>query len=91
MAKTGRGPDLEALDRLEEKVRLLVALIGRMRTEQARLADEHQRLTSELDAARARLKELEGVPAEVQALREERELIRTRVGTLLEQIEGLNL
>jgi FtsZ-binding cell division protein ZapB len=91
MAKTGRGTDLEALDRLEEKVKLLVALIGRMRTEQSRMADEHQRLTGELDAARGRLKELEGAPAEVQALREERDLIRTRVGTLLEQLDGLNL
>jgi FtsZ-binding cell division protein ZapB len=91
MAKTGRGTDLEALDRLEEKVKLLVALIGRMRTEQSRMADEHQRVTGELDAARVRLKELEGAPAEVQALREERELVRTRVGTLLEQIDGLNL
>ncbi|MEW5983397.1 MAG: cell division protein ZapB [Acidobacteriota bacterium] len=91
MAKSGKGTDLEVLDRLEEKVRLLVALIGRMRAEQTRLAEEHQRLSRELDGARARLKELEGAPAEVQALREERDLIRARVGTLLEQLEGLNL
>ena len=44
MLKTARPVDTESLDRLEEKVKLLVALIGRMRTEQARLADEHQKV-----------------------------------------------
>ena len=50
MLKTVRPVDTEALDRLEDKVKLLVALIGRMRTEQARMADEHQKMSKELDA-----------------------------------------
>ena len=91
MLKTARPVDTEALDRLEDKVKLLVALIGRMRTEQARLADEHQRVSKELEAARARLQEVEGATAEMAALKDERDLIRTRVGSLLEQLEGLNL
>ena len=91
MLKTARPVDTEALDRLEDKVKLLVALIGRMRTEQARLAEEHQRVSKELEAARARLQEVEGATAEIAALKDERDLIRTRVGSLLEQLEGLNL
>jgi FtsZ-binding cell division protein ZapB len=91
MLKTARPVDTEALDRLEEKVKLLVALIGRMRTEQARLADEHQRVSKDLEAARTRLQEVEGATAEMAALRDERDLIRARVSSLLEQLEGLSL
>jgi FtsZ-binding cell division protein ZapB len=91
MVKTGRPVDTETLDRLEEKVKLLVALIGRMRTEQARMDDEHQKVEKELEAARVRLQEVEGATAEISSLKEERDVIRTRVGSLLEQLEGLNL
>ena len=91
MAKTGRAVELEGLDRLEDKVKLLVALIGRMRTEQARMADEHQRVSTELDTARAKLLEADGATAEVVALKDERDLIRARVSSLLEQLEGLSL
>ncbi len=91
MLKTARPVDTEALDRLEEKVKLLVALIGRMRTEQSRLADEHQKVSKELDAARARLQEAEGTTAEIVSLKDERDLIRARVSSLLDQLEGLNL
>ena len=91
MLKTARPVDTEALDRLEDKVKLLVALIGRMRTEQARLADEYQRVSTELDTARAKLLEADGATAEVVALKDERDLIRARVSSLLEQLEGLSL
>lgn len=91
MLKTARPVDTEALDRLEEKVKLLVALIGRMRTEQARLADEHQKVSKELETARARLLEVEGATAEIAILKDERDLIRARVSSLLEQLEGLSL
>lgn len=91
MLKTARPVDTEALDRLEEKVKLLVALIGRMRTEQARLADEHQKVSKELETARARLLEVEGATAEIATLKDERDLIRARVSSLLEQLEGLSL
>ena len=91
MLKTARPVDTEALDRLEEKVKLLVALIGRMRTEQARMADEHQKMSKELEATRVRLLEVEGAAAEISTLKDERDLIRARVSSLLEQLEGLNL
>lgn len=92
MAKVAvRGVDLEPIDRLEEKVKLLVGMIDRLRADQVRAADEHTRLTRELDGLRARLNDAEGVSGELAALREERNLIRSRVGEMLTQIESLNL
>jgi regulator of replication initiation timing len=86
-----RGIDLEPIDRLEEKIKALVGMIERLRNEQVRMADENTRLVRELDSARARLAEAEGAGAEITALREERDLIRTRVGEMLQHLESLNL
>jgi len=86
-----RGVDLEPIDRLEEKVKLLVGVIDRLRADQARAADENTRLNRELDGLRARLTEAEGTSSELTALREERALIRSRVDEMLTQIESLNL
>jgi regulator of replication initiation timing len=86
-----RGVDLEPIDRLEEKVKMLVGVIDRLRAEQARAADETTRLTRELDAMKARLADAENTSTELTALREERDLIRARVGEMLTQIESLNL
>ena len=92
MAKVAvRGVDLEPIDRLEEKVKLLVGVIDRLRADQARAADENTRLSRELDGLRARLTEAEGTSSELTALREERALIRSRVDEMLTQIESLNL
>lgn len=86
-----RSVDLEPIDRLEEKVKLLVGMIDRLRAETAQASDENARLTRELDAARARLSDAESTSGEVLALREERNLIRSRVDDMLQQIESLNL
>ncbi|HEX2445650.1 MAG TPA: cell division protein ZapB [Vicinamibacterales bacterium] len=83
--------DLEPIDRLEEKVRLLVGMIDRLRAEQARTLEENQRLAREMDALRARIADAQGASAEVESLREERELIRSRVVEMLQRIEALNL
>ena len=86
-----RTVDLEPIDRLEEKVKLLVGVIERLRGESARMAEENTRLAQELDGMRARLHDAEGAGAEITALREERDLIRSRVAEMLQQIESLNL
>ena len=86
-----RTVDLEPIDRLEEKVKLLVGMIDRLRAENAKAADDNARLSRELDTARARLQDAETVTAETAALREERDLIRSRVDEMLQQIESLNL
>ncbi|MEI6667616.1 MAG: hypothetical protein WCP29_05610 [Acidobacteriota bacterium] len=91
MSKTEQPIEADALDRLEDKVRLLVALVGRMRSELSQTADALQRTTRDLDDAKVRLKQAEGASAELAALTEERDMIRTRVGSLLAHIEDLNL
>ena len=83
--------ELEPIDRLEEKVKLLVAMVDRMKSEQARAAEENQRLSRELDAARARLAANDALASELSALQEERDMIRTRVTDMLEQLEALSL
>lgn len=90
-AVAARSIDLEPIDRLEEKLKALVGMIERLRADGVRMAEENTRLSRELDAARARLADAEGANAEVTALREERDLIRSRVGDMLLQIESLNL
>jgi hypothetical protein len=91
MAKTLEGVDLRPVDRLEEKIKLLISVLERSRSEQARLADESQRLTREVEALRLRLAEAERVSADMSALRDERDQIRHRVAEMLEQLEGLQL
>jgi regulator of replication initiation timing len=83
--------DLEPIDRLEEKVRMLVSMIDRLRAENVKAAEDNGRLARELDAMRTRLADAEGTGAELTALREERDLIRNRVTEMLDQIEALNL
>jgi len=86
-----RSVDLEPIDRLEEKVQMLVTMIGKLKSDNARAADENARLTRELDAVRAQLADSESGLAEVEALRMERETIRGRVSDMLEQLDGLAL
>ena len=92
MAKTAtRSVDLEPLDRLEDKVKRLVAMVDRMTAEQAKAAEEHQRLKNEIEALRARAASSEALTTELAALKDERDLIRSRVGEMLDQLEALNL
>ena len=108
MAKTAvvaPSIDLEAIDRLEQKLKQLVGVLDRTRTEQAslteeltrtrteqaRAAEENTRLRAEIESARARLSDAEGTSAALTALRGERDQIRGRVGEMLKQIESLNL
>jgi regulator of replication initiation timing len=86
-----RTVDLEPIDRLEEKIKLLVAMVTRLRAEQAKAADDNARLTHEISALRAQLADSEGVTSEIETLRGEREMIRARVGDMLEQLEHLSL
>ncbi len=92
MAKTAtRGIELEPIDRLEEKLKLLVGMVERMKAEQARAAEENQRLLRELDASRARLEASDSLSAELSSLREERDVIRARVGEMLEQLDAISM
>lgn len=70
---------------------MLVSVIDRLRTDSTRASEENARLARELETMRGRLAEAEGTGTELVALREERELIRSRVSDMLEQIESLNI
>jgi regulator of replication initiation timing len=83
--------DLAALDRLEQKVRLLVTEMGRLRTERATQAEDNRRLSGELDAALAKLADVEGATAEMAVLRRERDQVRSRVAGILEHLEALDI
>ena len=91
MAKqaAARTVDLEPIDRLEQKVKLLVNVVTGLRAEQTKAAEENARLTQEIDALRARLSDAQGVNAELDALRHEREAIRQRVAEMLSHLEAL--
>lgn len=92
MAKTlTRSVDFEPIDRLEEKMKLLVHMVEQLRGEQTTLKDENARLTRTVASLEAQIAESEGTGAELTMLREERDVIRGRVTEMLEQLEALNL
>lgn len=91
MSRTGTSTEVLPIDRLEEKVRQLVGVIDGLRAERAKAAEEISKLQHELEASRARLAEFSTLSAEVGSLREERDLIRERVGEMIAQIDKLNL
>lgn len=90
MAKT-MGVGVEPFDRLEEKIKLLVSTIARLKGEHTRLSEENGRLQRELTALTERLTAAEQTGTEMVALREERDLIRTRVGEILAELDTLKL
>jgi regulator of replication initiation timing len=81
--------DLDPIDRLEEKVKLLVSVVAQLRREHANVLDENSRLMRDLEGMRARLAENEVTGSELTAMREERDLIRARVSEMLEQLEAI--
>lgn len=88
---TKAAPGLESIDRLEEKIKLLVNTIVRIKGEQGRVAEENVKLKAEIESLKARIATAETAGAEVMSLREERDLIKTRVADMLKQLDGLNL
>jgi len=88
-AAAARTTELDPIDRLEEKVKLLVGVITGLRAEQARSADEHARLTQEIITLRARLADADATGGELTALRQERDVVRSRVAEMLQHLEGI--
>ena len=84
-----RTTDIEPIDRLEEKIRRLVAMITQLRGEQSRSADENARLAQEIDCCARGWPMPEACGVELTALRDEREIeSATRVAEMLEQLES---
>jgi regulator of replication initiation timing len=89
MKTATRTVDLAPIDRLEDKVKALVALVDRLKGDAARLAEDNARLAREVEGLHGRLADAETASGEILALREERDLVRTRVAEMLEQLEGI--
>ena len=77
MATQTKTAGLESIDRLEDKIKLLVTTIGRLK--------------SEIETLKGRVSNAETAGAEVVSLREERDVIKSRVADMLKQLDGLNL
>jgi regulator of replication initiation timing len=88
-ALAAHAVDLEPIDRLEEKITRLVSMVAQLRAEQATALDENARLSQEIDSLRARLAEADSTSTELLALRDERDLIRSRVSEMLQQLEAI--
>ena len=88
-AVAAHSVDLEPIDRLEEKITRLVAMVTQLRAEQARALDENARLTQEIAVMRERLADADSANSELLALRDERDVIRTRVSEMLQQLEAI--
>ena len=84
-----RATDLDPIDRLEEKIKLLVQMVTRLRNDQEKAANDNARLVQEIDMLRSRLAEAQGAQAELDALRGERDAIRDRVAEMLAQLESI--
>ncbi|MEO8678217.1 MAG: cell division protein ZapB [Vicinamibacterales bacterium] len=91
MATKTTGAGLEPIDRLEEKIKLLVNTIVRLKGEQTRLGEDNARLQREVDTLKAGVADAATKSAEMMSMREERDLIRSRVTEMLQQLDGLNL
>jgi regulator of replication initiation timing len=83
--------EFDAIERLEDKVRKLVGVVEQLRADHGRLSAENRNLSDELGTLRKRLVESEGTAAEITALRDERDQIRTRVTDMLTQLEALDV
>lgn len=84
-------PGLETIDRLEDKIKLLINTISRVKGEHSRVSEENGKLRAEIETLKGRLNTAETAGAEVITLREERDLIKNRVTDMLKQLDGLNL
>lgn len=89
MVKQAMGTDLDPIDRLEEKVKLLVNVISQLRAERAHALEQVSKLSEDVNVLRARLVDAEHSGSELSVLREERDAIRTRVSDMLQQLEGI--
>jgi regulator of replication initiation timing len=89
LAVAAHSVDLEPIDRLEEKITRLISMVAELRASQARAQDENARLTQEIEGLRARLADADTANTELLALRDERDVIRSRVSEMLQQLEAL--
>ena len=83
--------EIQPIDRLEEKVKQMVSVMTRSAPRSRARSTNPPVCSRRLTALKARLAEGANAASEATTLREERELIRTRVSQMLTQIDKLNL
>ncbi|AMY09629.1 hypothetical protein LuPra_02850 [Luteitalea pratensis] len=88
---TATAADLAVVERLDEKIRQLITLVEKSRAEATKLRTDNDRLGKEVDALQAQLSDAAGVSTELQAMREERDQVRTRVADMLAQLDALQM
>lgn len=92
MAKpSSTSAELEPIDRLENKLKQLLGVVDRMKSEHAKVDAENKKLKADVETLRAKVAASETLTSEVTALREERDVIRARVGEMLEQLDALDV
>lgn len=91
MVQTSDSVDLATIERLAAKVTALIELLERTRRELSEVSEDNRQLRQELATLQQRSDALEADSHDVQALRGEREQLRTRIGAMLEQLEAIDL
>ena len=91
MSNTATATDLGVVERLDDKIRQLIALVEKSRAESVKLRADNERLGKEVHALQAQLSDAAGVATELQAMREERDQVRTRVADMLAQLDALQM
>lgn len=92
MAKTPVASlELESLERIETKIRSLVALVDQLRAQHAEAVAENRQLAARLEQAEAHVAEADQASGEVLQLRDERDQVRARVAEILDQLDAIPL
>jgi len=82
--------DIESIERLANKVKELVELLERTKTELSKQIEDNARLTKAIEDLESERSASKSDPIDVANLLDEREQIRKRVTTILEQLERIN-
>ena len=91
MTNTAQSVDLETIERLAEKVRALVGLLERTRTELVQTTEDNGRLIQEVETLREQLATAQTDGAQVKTLLAEREQVRIRVSEMVDQLDAFGL
>jgi len=83
--------EVEPIERLAQKVRGLIAVLERTRSELTQTTEDNLGLSREVEELRDQLATAETSSADLANLRQEREQIRTQVTDMLEQLESISV
>ena len=83
--------DVEPIERLAEKVKGLIGLLGRTRNELSQTIEDNRRLNQEVERLRAELIDAKRADDDLSELQAERTVIRSRVTQMLEQLDALKV